>query len=100
MKSDSGRLRPGFSISPPVNVTLFQADWANSGPVIARPSIITSAKPPAMASPGCAACGLHPLAHESHQEDVYAALPLFQPISRPRTINPISAAVLVNVKVF
>ena len=79
---------------------MFHADCANNGPTIARPSSITSASAPVAPRPGCALCALHPFDHESHHADVNAALFARQPNSNPTTINPMSAAVLVNVKVF
>src|SRR6185295_3323601 len=100
MSKARGKLRPGFSTSPAVNVTLFHADCANSGPVIARPTIIASANPPASVRPGCASCGFQLFAQGLHHDEVYAALAWFQPRSNPTTINPTRAAVLVNVKVF
>src|ERR1044072_7104528 len=95
---------PGSRTSPAVNVTLFHADCANSGPTIARPSNITSASTnrPWLAGSNqtCAADGFQPFCHDCHHDEVYAALLWFQPIAKPMTINPSSAAVFVNVNVF
>src|SRR4026209_2597183 len=92
-----GKFSPGSRTSPAVNVTLFHADCANSGPTIARPSIITSAstsKPsPTGSNHTCDAEGFQPLFHGVHHDDVYAALPLFQPTNNPIKISPSNAAV-------
>src|SRR5215471_2053319 len=95
-----GRVRPGLRVSDPVNVTLFQADWENSGPIIARPSSIGRANGPESAKSGEAVFGSQPLAVDSHHEEVQAAASLFAPRARPRTTRPSKAAVLVNVNVF
>ena len=69
-----GRFFPGSRISPAVNVTLFHADCANSGPTIARPSIISSAstsKPsPAGSNHTCDADGFQPFSHDAHHDEV------------------------------
>src|SRR5262252_9922144 len=108
IKSARGRFRPGSCTSPPVKVTLFQADCANNGPDIARPRNINSARVtvifPAAANPSCEACGCQPFTDGFHQDEVNAALPCcrptFQPIVSPTITNPSSAAVFVKVKVF
>src|SRR5205085_10067391 len=73
---------------------------ANNGPTIDFPKIKMSASPPVIANPGCAICGVHPFAHESHQADVRAALVALQPRNNPTTTTPTSAAVLAKVKTF
>src|SRR3954470_6826083 len=90
-----GRLRPGSRISPPVNVTLFQADCENKGPIIARPRSIASASPPVARKPGWTTAGSQPLAAGSHQDEVQAAAFGLRPQARPTTIRPSNAAVLV-----
>src|SRR5687767_2306353 len=99
-----GRFLPGSRTSPAVNVTLFHADCANSGPTIALPSNMSNASTinPCVAGSNqtCAAVGCQPFSHDAHHDDVYAALRPFQPSSRPMTINPSNAAVLVTVNVF
>ena len=45
-----GKVRPGSRVSPPVKVTLFQADCENKGPIMARPSRKTSAGAPSTGS--------------------------------------------------
>src|SRR6185503_11784292 len=102
--SARGKFFPGSRTSPAVNVTLFHADCANSGPTIARPSNITSASinNPLLVGSNqtCAAEGFQPFCHGCHHDEVYAALPWFQPIINPIRISPSSAAVFVNVNVF
>src|SRR4029077_11050913 len=94
------RFRPGSRTSLPRNVTLVQAVWAKRGPTIDFPKSKTSAKPPATVNPGCAICGLQPLAHESHHADVRAALVALQPRKIPTKTMPLSAAVFAKVKTF
>src|SRR6185503_12579016 len=102
--SARGKFFPGSRTSPAVNVTLFHADCAKSGPTIARPNIINNASTSSPCVDGsnqtCAAEGRQPFSHDAHHEDVYAALPLFQPRNNPTTISPSNAAVFVNVNVF
>ena len=52
-----------------MKVTFVQAVCAKSGPTIALPKSNTSANPPTTVKPGCAACGLQPFFHESHQSE-------------------------------
>src|SRR6185503_1057113 len=98
-KNARGRFLPGSRTSPAVNVTLFHADCAKSGPTIVRPSNINNASviSPCVAGSNqtCEAVGFHPFSQDAHHDDVYAALPLFQPRTNPITINPSSAAVFV-----
>src|SRR6185503_3143473 len=102
--SARGKFFPGSRTSPAVNVTLFHADCAKSGPTIARPTNINKASTskPSVAGSNhtCDADGFQPFSHDAHHDAVCAALPLFQPRNNPITINPRSAAVLVNVNVF
>src|SRR5579885_1242224 len=88
-----GKVRPGLRTSEPVKVTLFQADCEKSGPIIASPRSIGSASGPASESSGDAACGVQPLAAESHHADVQAAAFERASIVRPRTTRPSRAAV-------
>src|ERR1044071_2405388 len=94
------RFFPGSRISLPINVTFVQAVCAKSGPTIDLPKSSARASPPTNVKPGCAACGLQPLAHESHQADLNAAELAFQPNDRPITTTAASAAVFANVNVF
>src|SRR6185436_248129 len=91
-KSARGRFFPGSRTSPAVNVTLFHADCAKSGPTIALPSNINSAKTSSPwldgSNQACDAEGRHPFSHGRHQEEVKAALPWFQPTTNPIKINP------------
>src|SRR5213593_3861875 len=93
-----GRLRPGFSTSPAVKVTLFQADCENSGPVIARPTTSQNANTPAAAAAaGCAVARFQPFAIGCHQSEVNAAAAEFQPTRSPSTTSNARATVFVNV---
>src|SRR5882724_4822180 len=83
-----------------MNVTFVQAVCAKTGPTIALPKSNASARLPTIVKPGCATCGLQPLAHESHHADERAALLVLQPSNNPMTTTPASAAVLANVNVF
>src|SRR6266487_3899694 len=94
------RFLPGSRTSLPTNVTFVQAVCAKSGPTIDLPKSSTSATPPTNVKPGCAICGVQPLAHESHQCDLSAAELAFQPNNKPITTTAASAAVLANVNVF
>src|SRR5271166_3972022 len=91
-----GKTLSGSLISPPVNVTLFQADWEKSGPIIASPNKNRSAVGPSSGRSGTKARGSQPLAAESHHDDVQAALSKLLPSNRPIAIRPINAAVLVK----
>ena len=84
-----------------MNVTLFQADCENSGPIMARPSRNTSAGGSFDRKLAVVGLGeVQPLAGEFHHDDVHAAaLPLTPRVS-PTTIRPTSAAVLANVNEF
>src|SRR5436190_13075527 len=95
-----GRFRCGFSTSPAVNVTLFHADCAKSGPVIARPNTSQKANTPAVDAAGCTASIRQPFAVGFHQSEVNAAPPAFQPTNSPRTTSPRRADALVNVNEF
>src|SRR5881628_1013562 len=95
-----GRFLPGSRTSPPVNVTLFHALCAKSGPTIAHPRNIVSAETPATVRSGRTAFGSQPLAHGFHHEEVCAALSAFQPAVRPKIIRAAKAAVFVTVNVF
>ncbi len=55
---------------------------------------------PVTAKPGCAACGLQPLAHESHHVELSTAELAFQPNDKPITTTAVSAAVFAKVNVF
>ena len=57
-----GRLRPGSSTSPPVNVTLSHADCEKSGPAIALPRTTANASTPNAAAAGCAVSSDQPFA--------------------------------------
>src|SRR5204862_6625209 len=91
------RFFPGSRTSLPTNVTFVQAVCAQSGPTIDLPKSSTSASPPTNAKPGCAICGVQPLAHESHQCDLSAAELAFQPNNKPITPTAPSATVSTNV---
>src|SRR5438105_13402698 len=77
-----------------------QAVCANSGPIIDLPKSSATASPPVKVNPGCAICGVQPLAHEFHQSELRAAQVALQPKSRPTITTPARAAVLANVKTF
>src|SRR6202011_2422330 len=94
------RFRAGSRTSLPRKVIFVHAVWAKTGPTIDFPKRRASARPPAKLNPGWAICGVHPLAHESHHEDVRAALVALQPRKIPTRTTPISAAVLAKVKMF
>src|SRR6516165_10174996 len=83
-----------------INVTLVHAVWAKTGPTIDLPKSSARASAPVTAKPGCAACGVQPLAWESHHAELNAAELSFQPNDRPITTTAVSAAVLAKVKVF
>src|SRR5882724_6137046 len=83
-----------------MKVTLVQAVCAKSGPTIDFPKSSARARPPTNVKPGCALCGVQPLAHESHQSDLSAAELAFQPNNKPITTTAASAAVFTNVNVF
>src|SRR5690348_2163764 len=101
MKSARGNVLAGSRVSPPVKVTLFQADCENQRPIIASPSRKTSAGcPPTGSDPVYAAVEFQPLAGASHHDEVHAAALLFTPSVSPIRMRPISAAVLANVKLF
>jgi hypothetical protein len=89
-----------FDFAPPVNVTLFHADCAKSGPVIARPNTSQKANTPAVAAAGCTASRRQPFADGFHQSELNAAPPAFQPTNSPRTTRPKSAAAFVKVNEF
>src|SRR3954452_21472397 len=94
------RFFPGSRTSLPTKVTFVQAVCAKSGPTIDLPKSSASASPPTNANPGCATCGLQPLAHESHHAELSAAQLAFQPNDKPITTTATSAAVFANVNVF
>src|SRR4029077_11396319 len=94
------RFFPGSRTSLPTKVTFVQAVCANSGPTIDFPKSSATASPPTNVKPGCAVCGLQPLAHESHQAELSAAELVFQPNDKPITTTAASAAVFANVNVF
>src|SRR5438094_3428848 len=98
--SARARFFPGSRTSLPTNVTFVQAVCAKSGPTIDLPKSSARARPPTNAKPGCAICGVQPLAHESHQCDLSAAELAFQPNNKPITTTAASAAVFTNVNVF
>ena len=50
--------------------------------------------------PGCAICGLQPLAHECHQAALRAALVARQPNDKPIKTTAARAAVFAKVNVF
>src|SRR5947208_10010424 len=100
IKSARTRVRPGSRTSLPRNVTFVQAVWAKIGPTIDLPRSRMIASPLTNLNPGCATCGLQPLADEFHHADVRAALVALQPRKPPTTTTPASAAVFANVKVF
>ena len=83
-----------------VKVTLFQADWAKSGPTMARPNNIKSASVPVAARPGCANCGNHSLDQGFHHDAVRAAQVAFQPNARPITVvnHKLAAVVTPSTK--
>src|SRR6185312_6584102 len=95
-----GSVRPGLRVSEPVNVTLFQADCENKGPIIASPSSMGSARAPSREKSGEAVLGSQPLAVASHHDEAQAAAFVFAPSVSPRTTSPSRAAVLVKVKEF
>ena len=64
------------------------------------PNNSASANPPTMVNPGCAICGLQPLAHEFHHSAERAALFALHPSASPTTTTAASAAVFANVNVF
>src|SRR4051812_37521150 len=99
-KRDRARLRPGSRTSLPTNVTFVHAVWANSGPTIAFPNNTARARPPMMVRLGCATCGFHPLATESHQADARAAESVLQPKLTPTITTAAKATDLVRVNVF
>src|SRR4030088_2020160 len=94
------RFRPGSRTSLPMNVTFVHAVWAKTGPTIAFPKSSTSASAPTNGKPGCAACGLHPFAHESHHPDERAADAELHPNDNPTITTPARAAVFAKVNVF
>src|SRR5438093_10407304 len=94
------RFFPGSRTSLPTNVTFVQAVCANSGPTIDLPKSSATANPPTNVKPGCAICGLQPLAHEFHHAALRAALVACQPNDKPITTTAVSAAVFANVNVF
>src|SRR5437762_9041726 len=94
------RFLPGSRTSLPTKVTFVQAVCAKSGPTIDFPKSRTSAKPPTNVKPGCAICGLQPLAHESHHAAERTALVALQPKTKPTITTPASAAVFAKVKTF
>src|SRR5437867_7729355 len=94
------RFFPGSRTSLPTNVTFVQAVCANSGPTIDLPKSSAKANPPTNVKPGCAICGLQPLAHEFHHAALRAALVACQPNDKPITTTAVSAAVFANVNVF
>src|SRR5467141_3457 len=94
------RFFPGSRTSLPTNVTFVHAVCAKSGPTIDLPKSSARANPPTNAKPGCAVCGLQPLAHEFHQSDLSAAELAFQPRHKPITTTAANAAVFAKVNVF
>src|SRR5262249_44329743 len=94
------RFFPGSRTSLPINVTFVQAVCAKSGPTIDLPKSSARANPPVTVRPGCATCGFHSLAHESHQAELSAAELVFQPNDKPITTTAASATVFANVNVF
>src|SRR6267143_2745383 len=91
------RFFPGSRTSLPMNVTFVHAVCAKSGPTIDFPKSSASASPPTNVKPGCAICGLQPLAHEFHQSDFSAAELAFQPNDKPMTTTAASATVFTEV---
>ena len=83
-----GSVRPGSRISPPVKVTLFQADCENSGPIMARPSKRSSADAPSNGGPGKAVSASQPLAGAFHHDDVQAAHFAFGPSKQAHHDQP------------
>src|SRR6266478_7152344 len=94
------RFFPGSRTSLPTKVTFVQAVCAKSGPTIDLPKSSARAKPPTNVKPGCAICGLQPLAHEFHQFELNAAELAFQPKHKPITTTAASAVVFTKVNVF
>src|SRR5678815_3244647 len=94
------RFFPGSRTSLPINVTFVHAVWAKSGPTIDLPKSNARASAPVTANPGCAVCGFHPLAHESHHAELSAAELAFQPNDKPITTTAANAAVFAKVNVF
>src|SRR5213593_3832268 len=94
------RFFPGSRTSLPTNVTFVQAVWANSEPTIDFPKSSARASPPTKVKPGWAICGLQPLAHEFHHEELSAVEFALQPKDKPITTTAASAAVFANVNVF
>ena len=94
------RFFPGSRTSLPMNVTFVQAVCAKSGPTIDLPKRSASPSPPTNVKPGCAICGLQPLAHEFHHAAFRAALVECKPNDKPITTTAASAAVFANVNVF
>src|SRR5207237_103024 len=97
IKSARTRFRPGSRTSLPRNVTFVQAVWAKIGPTIDLPRSRMIASPPTNLNPGCATCGLQPLADEFHHADVRAPLVALQPRKPPTTTTPASADVFANI---
>ena len=95
-----GSVRPGSRVSPPVNVTLFHADWENNGPIIASPARAASAVPPSTGRSGKA--GSRDPSHWPRGSTTRCpgrTLALL-PSHSPTTIRPRDAAVLVKVNEF
>src|SRR4029078_3029532 len=67
------RFYTGSRPSLPINVKLVHAVWAKSGPTIDLPKSNVRASAPVTAKPGCAVCGCHPLAQESHHAQLSMA---------------------------
>src|SRR6476646_3157376 len=95
--NERARFFPGSRTSLPTNVTFVQAVCANSGPTIDFPKSSARPSPPMNVKPGCEICGLQPLAHEFHHEELSAAEFALQPKDKPITTTAASAAVFANV---